>query len=156
MTTPTLTDAECDAIIDAAPDNVPKMAHPVYSGGEYERGMQQRAFMESKRRALLRTMIRAAYAAGQAAASVAWDGPANLQIDSYATGRELVLAYINKDRIHLEVTDGSYQWRGSVSVPWNRAERAEAVVDAAKAYVVGRSNLEWRTLVAAIDALEKP
>jgi len=62
----------------------------------------------------------------QPAASVAWDGPANLQIDSYATGRELVLAYINKDRIHLEVTDGSYQWRGSVSVPWNRTVPAVA------------------------------
>ena len=39
-----------------------------------------------------------------------------------------------------------------------QAENAKlrAVVDAAKAYVVGRSNLEWRTLVAAIDALEKP
>jgi len=45
---------------------------------------------------------------------------------------------------------------GFFNAAMDRAERAEAVVDAAKAYVVGRSNLEWRTLVAAIDALEKP
>ena len=48
-------------------------------------------------------------------------------------------------------------------VTQRRAECAEtenaklrAVVNAAKAYVAGRSNLEWRTLVAAIAALEKP
>lgn len=53
---------------------------------------------------------------------VAWDGPAGLQIDSYATGRKMVFAHVNKGRIHLEVTDGSSQWRGSVSAPWNHID----------------------------------
>jgi len=128
----TLTDSECYAIWD-------KWVAQVSSG-------RLLGYRE-----LIASALREACAVGAAAASVpsepiAWDGPTNLQIDSYATGRELVFAHINKGRIHLEVTDGSYQWRGSVNVPWNRAAPAVAQGEAPK-----ETMNEWKE--AVIEAL---
>ena len=70
MTAPTLTDEECDAISDSVQISI---GMPVLSGGEYERAMQQRGYAEAKRIARQRAVVRAAYAAGVAAASAEAD-----------------------------------------------------------------------------------
>lgn len=50
--------------------------------------------------------------------STVWSKRSVLQIDSWATGQQLVHANIIGNEITLEVTDGSYKWRGSLPVPW--------------------------------------
>lgn len=41
-----------------------------------------------------------------------------LQVDSYATGRRLIHAYVTEDTLSIEVTDGSDTWRTMIRAPW--------------------------------------
>ena len=46
-----------------------------------------------------------------------WSDGQTLQIDSYATNRELINAYIIGGKIIIAITDGSKEWRGEIELP---------------------------------------
>jgi hypothetical protein len=62
----------------------------------------------------------------QSGEAVEWQGPRELQIDSYMTGREGVHAFVNAKAIHLEYTDGGYCWALLLPVPTRRNKSLRA------------------------------
>lgn len=46
-----------------------------------------------------------------------WEGPWDLQIDSYMTGRQGVVSHVAAGVIQLEYTDGSSRWKLQLPVP---------------------------------------
>lgn len=63
----------------------------------------------------------------EAMPTVQWSARSPLQIDSYATNRQLVHSYLDtrqRGTVVIEITDGGHQWRGELFAPWAVTRRA--------------------------------
>lgn len=57
-----------------------------------------------------------------------FEGPWELQIDSYMTGREGVSTYVLHGKVELEYTDGINRWKLTLPVPTGKNKKLNLVV----------------------------